>query len=332
MNIFNENRKFLKIGLTLAALLLSKPLSAQVSDLQKFTIEISEEKKSIYDFSTKEIYEKLKEKGIVLLRGFDASIRDFIAFSNQFPDVFLPYQGGSVRPNVDGDPTAIIITEKDGCHSVYFHGEQYYQKFHPTTFWMYAFVPPIADGATLLCDGRELYARLPEEITQLFMGKKIKYSRCFPYSRWQKIYNVNSVEELDLILSKQEISYFIDEDHNLHTNYITEAIQQEKWGTSPIFINNALEILEDMKEMHPKYSPEKTKETICVTFEDDTEIPQEVIDQIQQIIKEIKMAVRWQKNDILIFDNTRILHAREAFPQDSHRELVARLSIYKKDC
>jgi alpha-ketoglutarate-dependent taurine dioxygenase len=326
MNIFNANRKLLKLGLT--ALLLSQPLSAQVNDLQKFTIEISEEKKSIYDFSTDEIYETLKEKGIVLLRGFDVSTRDFITFSNQFPDTFLPYQGGSVRPNVDGDPTAIVITEKDGNHSVYFHGEQYYQKIHATTFWMYAFIPPVADGATLLCDGRELYARLPEEIKQLFRDKKIKYSRCFPYANWQKIYNVNSEEELDLVLSKQGISYFIDENENLHTTYITEAIQQEKWAESPIFINNALEILEDMQDMHPKYNSEKTKETICVTFEDDTEIPREVIDQIQKIIAEIKMAVQWQKGDVLIFDNTRILHAREAFPKESHRELVTRLSIH----
>ncbi|MGL4539779.1 MAG: TauD/TfdA family dioxygenase [Candidatus Rhabdochlamydia sp.] len=326
MKMFNANRRFLKLGLTV--LLLSQPLSAQINDLQKFTIEVSEDKKSIYDFSTDEIYETLKEKGIVLLRGFDVSTRDFITFSNQFPDTFLPYQGGSVRPNVDGDPTAIVITEKDGNHSVYFHGEQYYQKIHATTFWMYSFIPPVADGATLLCDGRELYARLPEEIKQLFKDKKIKYSRCFPHTRWQKIYNVNSEEELDLILSKQGISYFIDENENLHTTYVTEAIQQEKWADSPIFINNALEILEDMEDMHPKYNPEKTKETICVTFEDDTEIPKEVIDQIQRIIAEIKMAVQWQKSDVLIFDNTRILHAREAFPAESHRELVTRLSIH----
>lgn len=214
MNILSAPRKFLKV--TLTALLLSNFLSAEVNDLEKFTIEASEEK-SIYDFSTDEIYDQLKEKGIVLLRGFDVSTRDFITFSNQFPDVFLPYQGGSVRPNVDGDPTAIIITEKDGNHSVYFHGEQYYQKIHATTFWMYAFVPPVADGATLLCDGRELYARLPEEIKQLFMDKKIKYSRCFPRAKWQKIYQVTSEEELELILNKQAISYFIDEESNLHT-------------------------------------------------------------------------------------------------------------------
>jgi len=326
MNILSTPRKLLKV--TLTALLLSNFLSAEVHDLEKFTIERSEEKKSIYDFSTDEIYGRLKEKGIVLLRGFDVSTRDFIAFSNQFPDAFLPYQGGSIRPNVDGDPTAIIITEKDGNHSVYFHGEQYYQKIRATTFWMYAFVPPVADGATLLCDGRELYARLAEEIKQLFMDKKIKYSRYFPREKWQKIYQVTSVEELERILNKQWINYFIDEDSNLHTTYVTEAIQQEKWSNSPIFINNVLEILEDMQEMHPKYHPEKTKETICVTFEDNTEIPSEVIDQIQQIIAEIKMAVRWQRNDILIFDNTRILHAREGFPENSRRELVSRLSIY----
>ena len=326
MKILSAPCKFLKMALT--ALLLSNFLPAEAHDLEKVTIERSEEKKSIYDFSTDEIYERLKEKGIVLLRGFDVSTRDFIAFSNQFPDTFLPYQGGSIRPNVDKDPTAIIITEKDGNHSVYFHGEQYYQKIRATTFWMYAFIPPIADGATLLCDGRELYARLPEKIKQLFMKKKIKYSRYFPREKWQKIYQVTSEEELEPILNKQEINYFIDEDSNLHTTYVTEAIQQEKWANYPIFINNALEILEDMQEMHPKYHPEKSNETICVTFEDDTEIPKEVIDQIQQIIAEIKMAIRWQKNDILIFDNTRILHAREGFPENSRRELVSRLSIH----
>lgn len=328
MNICTINYKLLKISLSLTALLLSAPLSAEVDDLQKFTIESSEERTSIYDFSTDEIYKHLKEKGVVLLRGFDASTRDFIAFSNQFPDVFLPYQGGSIRPSVNGDPTVISITEKDGHHSVYFHGEQYYQKIHPTTFWMYALIPPASNGATLLCDGRELYARLPKEIKQLFTEKKIKYSRYFPSGVWQKIYNVTSEKELDTILRKQDISYFVDEDNNLHTTYITKAIQQERWATSAIFINNALEILEDMKEMHPKYRPGKTQETIRVTFEDDSEIPAEIIDQIHSIIEEIKIAVKWKKNDILIFDNTRFLHAREGFSSDSRRELISRLSIH----
>lgn len=328
MNILARNCKHLKVGLALTVLLLSASLSAKIDDLQKITIESSEERTSICDFSTDEIYKYLKEKGVVLLRGFDVSTRDFIAFSNQFPDVFLPYQGGSIRPSVDGDPTVISITEKDGHHSVYFHGEQYYQKVHPTTFWMYALIPPVSNGATLLCDGRELYARLPKEIKQLFMDKKIKYSRCFPYAVWQKIYNVTSEEELNATLRKQEISYFIDEDNNLHTTYVTKAIQQEKWTTSAVFVNNALEILEDMKEMHPKYHLGKIKETICVTFEDDSEIPIEIIDLIHSIIAEIKMAVKWQKNDILIFDNTRFLHAREGFPSDSRRELISRLSIH----
>ncbi|MCL6755997.1 Taurine catabolism dioxygenase TauD [Candidatus Rhabdochlamydia oedothoracis] len=53
-----------------------------------------------------------------------------------------------------------------------------------------------------------------------------------------------------------------------------------------------------------------------------------MIDQIQQIIAKIKMAVKWQSNDILIFDNTRILHARKGFPENGRRELVSRLSIH----
>lgn len=283
------------------------------------------EGKTLKDVSRDQIYDLLKQEGIVLLRGLDISKEDFIEFSDQFSDSFIPYIGGAIRPIVNGNPTVSILTEKDGREPVYFHGEQYYQKVRPTTFWMYCLTPPVdGSGRTLLCDGRALYYHLSPQTRMLFENNKLKYSRGIPFPKWKDVYNVCSREELENCLNILEVSYQFDKDSNLALEYVDSAIHQDHWGEEPTFINSALVILEDMKDKYPK---EGSIDYVAAHFENGEKIPGWALNEIKLLIDQFKIPISWEKNDFLIFDNTRVLHAREGFNMGIRREILTRFSI-----
>jgi alpha-ketoglutarate-dependent taurine dioxygenase len=59
-------------------------------------------------------------------------------------------------------------------------------------------------------------------------------------------------------------------------------------------------------------------------FDDDSQIPDELMDELNGIAERITTNIEWQKGDILMIDNTRIMHGRRAFT-DQMREIYIRL-------
>ncbi|MEO8890080.1 MAG: TauD/TfdA family dioxygenase, partial [Coleofasciculaceae cyanobacterium] len=55
-----------------------------------------------------------------------------------------------------------------------------------------------------------------------------------------------------------------------------------------------------------------------------SKIPESVIDEIQTITEQLIQLVAWQKSDVLMIDNTRLMHGRRAFA-DNQRDIYVRL-------
>ena len=63
-------------------------------------------------------------------------------------------------------------------------------------------------------------------------------------------------------------------------------------------------------------------ELVC--FDDDSEITDEIMSELNEIAERITIEISWQKGDILMIDNTRIMHGRRAF-EDEQRDIYIRL-------
>lgn len=77
-----------------------------------------------------------------------------------------------------------------------------------------------------------------------------------------------------------------------------------------MFINSLL----PTKQLSPK----------IIKFEDDSEISDEVMSELNEIAEKITTEISWRKGDILMIDNTRVLHGRRAFADDQ-RDIYIRL-------
>lgn len=65
--------------------------------------------------------------------------------------------------------------------------------------------------------------------------------------------------------------------------------------------------------------------TSFVRFSNGEKIPDDIILTIEQIANTLSVPITWQKGDIAIIDNTRILHGRRTLT-DTERLLYSRMS------
>ena len=107
----------------------------------------------------------------------------------------------------------------------------------------------------------------------------------------------------------------VHSDRSITTNYVTSALVESRCGKYKVFINNILPVVE--QEL-------KGSNSSLVRFEDDSKIPNEIISEIQEVTDKLTYLVSWQKGDIVMVDNTRLMHGRKSF-SDNQRDIYVRL-------
>ena len=89
-----------------------------------------------------------------------------------------------------------------------------------------------------------------------------------------------------------------------------------KWLRRRAFCNSVLIGLWQERELK--------RTTTFVRLEDDSEIPEDVIAELEEVSAGLTLAIPWQAGDTAIVDNARMLHGRREFTDDQ-REVYARM-------
>ncbi|MEJ6484954.1 TauD/TfdA family dioxygenase [Nostoc punctiforme UO1] len=111
---------------------------------------------SILELDKEEIISLFKANGILLFRGFDVDVDIFKEFTNLLSIDFINYAGGAFsRRVINGDQT--VLSVNDFKSEIKLHGEMYYQKNIPLMLWFFCANPPLEDGETTVCDGRQFF-------------------------------------------------------------------------------------------------------------------------------------------------------------------------------
>lgn len=280
---------------------------------------------NIFELDTEKLIGLFKNSGVLHFRGFDVDTEKFQQFSNFFGTEFVTYAGGGyIRRtiNEDGDKTVLSVTyNKPGSiqqrtFGLPIHGEMYYLKNRPAVIWFYCVTPASEDGETTVCDGVQVYRELSDTAKKLFSTKHLRYIRTYAYGVWQERYQTNELSAIEKFCKDNDLNLKIDrETQSISTEYIHPAVIKSRWSGENVFINNILTV--EWQESHGK------KESI-VRLEDGSRIPDDILVEIKDVTDRLTKLVSWQSGDILMIDNTRILHGRRAF-SDQRREIYTRM-------
>ena len=144
----------------------------------------------------------------------------------------------------------------------------------------------------------------------LFSRKKLKYSRQLNQKEWQKRYKTADLNVVDRICKETNVKIKINADRSIDTTYICPAIYPSRYGKHRVFIGSLL----PAKDINPD----------IISFEDDSDINDDIMSELNEIAERLTVEIRWQKSDILMVDNTRIMHGRRAV-SDDRRDIYIRL-------
>lgn len=265
-----------------------------------------------------DVVSAFKRSGVVLFRGFDIDHENFVSFTESMSSDFMDYSGGAyARDAIGGNKTVLSVTGNRQFFAVPFHGEMFYTKHRPTILWFYCVSPPQSGGETTVCDGVALLQRLSPETRELFARQDIVYIRHYDTESWHGIYQTEDLERVAAVCAERDTALSFDEsDGSITTEFHCPATTRTLYTGETAFVNNILSVVAQEAAGHTHS---------LVRFADGSRIPEAVIEEIRTISDELTLAVDWKTHDLIMVDNSRLMHGRNKL-NDLDREINVRMS------
>jgi len=275
---------------------------------------------SLADLAPRDVLELLAENGAVLFRGFSADRPLFELFTRQFASEFVLPMMRVARPKVEGAADAKTAHVDVGSHAMGLHQELSFTPVRPEAIWLWCERTAGTGGETTLADGTKLLAALTPELRRLFETKRLKYGFGGMVSGVAELFNVKP-EALSATLAQfaPDLGYRQDGDALAFT-YLTSAIQRCKFGGAPTFANFVHFSQTAAKCNHP----EAARVMGLLRFEDDSLVPPAVVEELDALFEPLTLDIHWQSGDLVMIDNTRMMHGRRGFEANSNRSVYYR--------
>lgn len=289
---------------------------------------------SISDLDRDEVVSVFRETGAVLFSGFNVSREGFLRLTARFSEEFSTYQGGFFhdREPVGAEPTLLTVTSSNEGFAIPLHGEMYYTRKPPGLLWFCCEVPPEAQGETTVCDGRRIYADFSDRARDLFENRQVKYVRQLPDGVWQSAFQTEDIAEVEAYCRSQEMDVVHDSESGAVTTELRRwALIEGPEGKRDTFINNIVALYLGELSFQRGTAARAVRKLsggkafqMKVRMEDGAPIPGAVIRELLALHERHMADVRWQRGDVLLVDNTRVLHGRRAF--EGPRDIFIRLA------
>lgn len=258
-----------------------------------------------------ELYDLLGHYGVVLLRNCIHNAEDFSAYVRQ----------NSSRLSLD--PARVMVAGAAqlvdaGRDAIGLHCENGNSPFWPDITWFYCQEAPRKGSQTTLCDGEKVLARLSAECRTFFEENPIRYSRTVPGDKWRRLvchYSSTlsdpaevTIEHLLQIVGddpRTQISYNAGDD-SIHYAFSTPAILVSPFSQRPAFANSIL-------------GPSFNYEVPVIDTLSGQPIPAHLLVEIAAVTARETYPVGWRDHDMVMIDNQRVMHGRQAIVDDRRR-------------
>jgi alpha-ketoglutarate-dependent taurine dioxygenase len=251
-----------------------------------------------------EVIRLYKEHGAILFRGFAfGGDERFKKFTERFGRDFFIHPSVN-RDMVSSDDT--VQTVDYGRVAITVHGEFSYLPYplRPEMGWFYCVRPTERGGQTTICDSTQIPPRLSPEARAMFEAQRLRFVMRFPEVIWRRFFKTSSVEEVLAQLRQHSIEKsFRMEDNILYLDHVADSLQSPKFTNREGFVNNSI-------FYHSKDEPG------MAVFEDGEQFPAWLVEELAGLAASLTAEVNWQKDDLLMFDNTRMLHGRRELLDD----------------
>lgn len=265
------------------------------------------------------IEKELLTHGAILFRGFhigSASEFERIAMSYA-PDLLEYGERSTPRSSVLGK--VYTSTEYPADQHITLHNEHSYSNNWPMKLWFYCAQPSESGGETPIADSRLVFRRIPAEIKERFMEKRVMYVRNYGAALdlpWQDVFQTGDPNEVEAYCRGVGIEYEW-RGSELSTRQVCQAVAAHPTTGEMVWFNQAhlfhVSSLENSIQESLLAVVKEEGLSRNAYYGDGSRIESSVLDEIRAIYEETAVVFPWQKDDLLMVDNMLVAHGRRPY-------------------
>ncbi|MCX5532829.1 TauD/TfdA family dioxygenase [Streptomyces sp. NBC_00006] len=246
----------------------------------------------------------LADTGHLLIRGFAPGVEEFNELVRRY----------SSRTTMDPARTShgnAAQKVDSGRDPIGLHLENGATPFAPDLLWFHCVKAATSGSETTVCDGFRVWDALSERARKVFAGNPVKYVRSnVPRAMWQRLAAHltgpdadpadMTVEHLQAVSNKGADVVFTEAtDGTLTYEYTVYAAHPTRGSSRTAWANSIL-------------GPSFNYEAPEIRFADGSLIPDDVIAEYAEVTEKVTEEIQWEDGDIVLIDNTRVMHGRRA--------------------
>ncbi|MFE0593732.1 TauD/TfdA family dioxygenase [Micromonospora echinospora] len=269
------------------------------------------------------------EHGVALLRDGGWRRDSFVALGDALMEP-TAYAGGFHRERdvIGDDRTTTTVTR--GTRGMPLHREASYAPGSPDLLTFLCVRPAADGGRTTLCDGVALLAALPADVRAAFEQLEIVWENTLPDGEWQRTFGTDdpaavrsALRQWDPYLRPWESVRVDTSDTGLVTGFGTRCTPPTRFGGVPAFGNSLFISRPGDDEYHDQ--------RLRVRTAAGGPVPAHLLSVAAEVAQRLTVAVPWQAGDVLVVDNSRYLHGRQAFTDTGRSVLVRMGHLHQKE-
>lgn len=283
------------------------PTRTEPASFRQFGTTLTGNGAVLLDLDAVLVEELLASYGFVLLRGHRDGVGEFEAFTDRFGEVRpANLRTRSPRPFETGRGTQSVMPGHD---RVPLHAESYFTPICPDVL-AFGCVENTADGGrSVLCDGRALLACLTAEDRGVLERTSILWEHCAPVGEIEAQTQRSVTDFVEACRLRPSCTVTV-QDGEVHLRYSAPAVRHTRFPGEPALANNLIPIW-----------AAGLLQSACPGLP--TEVVQRMADQAEAMC----VLHEWEPGDVVLIDNTRVMHGRTAFRSGTRKILVRMLAV-----
>jgi hypothetical protein len=255
-----------------------------------------------------QIIEHLRDTAVIV-RGFEPSIPAFNAFAKKFCAVSV----------FNESPNRLVLDGRNNIQSVNLgtepfplHPELSREPWKPDICFFHCIDAPHQGGETTYCDGVELLRLLPDKVRAALENRSLLYIQPAPPAILQYWLGTSQPDDAMLANPPSTCPYrFRRFDFGIVRYFLHPALHKTLLSDELAFGNFLL------------FARYYLKLDRIPLFEDGNVVSDWIVEAIHAVAEPITFSVSWQAGDILVLDNSRFMHGRNAITEPGDRLIAS---------
>ncbi len=249
-----------------------------------------------------------KKYGALLLRGFKVDLNAFSTLTQSLSSsaVFNESPGREV---IDAEQN--IQTVNLGNQAFPLHPELSREPWKPDICFFWCMQAPSRGGLTTICDGVEIVKRLPPQTRAALDSRQLLHRQLATPA--ECAYWLGSAEPSDAMLAAppEFCPYTFERSNGKILRSFLRPVFHKPMFSDDLAFGNFLLFARYLQRLR-----------IFPTFENGEIVPDDLLDQVKAVSDQLETPVPWQPGDVVILDNTRFMHGRQAITDVTERRIA----------